>query len=125
MTRKKDKDFVKKLKLAMLESGLNQTSLAKKLGLTHSAISAWLNGRTNPSLDALKSAAQAMGRPVNYFFDNSNTEINGNQNIVGKDIKTQDKNDLEKEIILIKKELEVHRYKLENLSLKLEKISKK
>jgi len=47
MTVKKEKDFIKKLKLAMLESGFNQVSLAKKIGIKSNSVSQWLTGKNN------------------------------------------------------------------------------
>lgn len=75
-------------------------------------------------LKTLHKIASALGVNSNYFFDNF-TEVKGNKNIVQSKNVSTDKMDYEKEILLIKKELEVQRYKLENLELKLEKNKKK
>lgn len=122
--KKKNENFIKKLKLAMLEAGLNQVALAQKLGLRSASVSKWLVGDNNPKISTLEKIAKVTGKPVNYFFDNS-AEVNGNHNILHSSVGDAGKTDLEKDIELIKKELEVHRYKLENLELKIEQIKKK
>ena len=124
MTRNQNEAFVKKLKIALLESHLNTVSLAKKLGIQPGSVSKWMTGENNPKLSTLKKIAKITEKPINYFFDNS-TEVKGNQNIVQSKNISVGKMDYEKEILLIKKELEVQRYKLENLELKLEKNNKK
>ena len=122
--KKKNENFIKKLKLAMLEAGLNQVALAQKLGLRSASVSKWLVGDNNPKISTLEKIAKVTGKPVNYFFDNS-AEVNGNHNILHSSVGDAGKTDLEKDIELIKKELELHRYKLENLELRIEKIQKK
>lgn len=126
MTEKKEKDFIKKLKLAMLESGFNQVSLAKKIGIKSNSVSQWLTGKNNPKLSTLEKVAQATGKPVNYFFDNSpvgdgNNIVHGNHNSVeAKETAT-----LEKEIELLKAKQEVQRLAIANLMLRLEKLEHK
>nr|DAG77163.1 MAG TPA: Repressor protein CI [Caudoviricetes sp.] len=124
MTRKKNKKFIEKLKIALLQSGLNQVSLAKKLGIQAGSVSKWMTGENNPKISTLEKIAAATGKSVNYFFDNS-TELSGNHNIVSGSVGSNKNFNFEKELELIKKELEAHRYKLENLELKIEKIQKK
>lgn len=121
MTRNKNNKFIEKLKIAMLQSGLNQVSLAKKLGIQAGSVSKWMTGENNPKISTLEKIAKATGKPVNYFFDNS-ADVSGDHNIVQSSV---GKTTLEKDIELIKKELEVQRYKLENLELKIEQIKKK
>ena len=126
MTEKKEKDFIKKLKLAMLESGFNQVSLAKKIGIKSNSVSQWLTGKNNPKLSTLEKVAKATGKPVNYFFDNSpvgdgNNIVHGNHNSVeAKGTAT-----LEKEIELLKAKQEVQRLAIANLMLRLEKLEHK
>ena len=121
MNKNEEKILIKKLKLAMLESGLNQTQLAKKLGISSTSISQWLLGKTKPKYSTLEAVGKITGKPINYFFDNS-TAVNGSNNVVGEQ-NTINPN-FKEEIALIKKELEVHRYQIENIVLKLEKIQK-
>ena len=126
MTEKKEKDFIKKLKLGMLESGFNQVSLAKKIGIKSNSVSQWLTGKNNPKLSTLEKVAKATGKPVNYFFDNSpvgdgNNIVHGNHNSVeAKETAT-----LEKEIELLKAKQEVQRLAIANLMLRLEKLEHK
>ena len=126
MTEKKEKDFIKKLKLAMLESGLTQTDLAKKIGITQSSINKWIDGTNNPKISTLKKVAKATGKPVNYFFDNSpvgdgNNIVHGNHN----NVEAKETATLEKEIELLKAKQEVQRLAIANLMLRLEKLEHK
>ena len=126
MTEKKEKDFIKKLKLAMLESGFNQVSLAKKIGIKSNSVSQWLTGKNNPKLSTLEKVAKATGKPVNYFFDNSsvgdgNNIIHGSHN----NVETKETAALEKEIELLKAKQEVQRLAIANLMLRLEKLERK
>ena len=71
MTKKENENVIKQIKIAMAEMGLNQTSLAKKVGVKPNTVSQWLTGTNSPKMDTLKKVAKATGKPVNYFFDNS------------------------------------------------------
>ena len=119
MTRKNNTDFIKKLKLAMLESGLNQTKLAKKLGLNSSSISGWLLGKNNPKLSTLQDIAKATNKPLNYFFENSfNTTGN---NVAGRDNNIHQSTEIEtlkKDVLLLKKEVEILKLKINILNRK-------
>lgn len=121
MKRKKDEQFVKKLKLAMLESGFNQVTLAKKLGILPGSISKWMTGENNPKISTLEKLAKATGKPVNYFFDNS-TDVKGNGNIVGKNITVAA--DVKKDIALIMARMATLESKIENLELKYNLLKK-
>lgn len=121
MKRKKDEQFVKKLKLAMLESGFNQVTLAKKLGILPGSISKWMTGENNPKISTLEKLAKATGKPVNYFFDNS-TDVKGNGNIVGKNITVA--SDVKKDIALIMARMATLESKIENLELKYNLLKK-
>ena len=115
--------MAQKIKIYMLKKGITQRVLAQKLKVTPSAISGFLNGENALRTDTLDKIAKALGADANYFFDNS-TDVIGNQNFVTSSHKNNQGLDLLKEIQLIKKELEVHRLKLENIELKLEKNNK-
>ena len=121
MKRNKNEDFINKLKIALLESHLNTVSLAKKLGIQPGSVSKWMTGENNPKLSTLKNIAKATGKPINYFF----ADVKGNGNAVGNNNNTRIETDLKNDIDFIKKELEVHRLKLENLTLKIEKLQNK
>ena len=110
----------------MLESGFNQVSLAKKIGIKSNSVSQWLTGKNNPKLSTLEKVAQATGKPVNYFFDNSpvgdgNNIVHGNHNSV----KAKETATLEKEIELLKAKQEVQHLAIANLMLRLEKLEHK
>lgn len=126
MTDKKEKKFIKKLKLAMLESGLTQTDLAKKIGITQSSITKWIDGTNNPKISTLEKVAKATGKSVNYFFDNSPVG-DGNNIVHGSHNQTacKDTVSLEKEIELLKAKQEAQHLAIANLALRLEKLEHK
>lgn len=121
MTKKENENVIKQIKIAMAEMGLNQTSLAKKVGVKPNTVSQWLTGTNSPKMDTLKKVAKATGKPVNYFFDNS-TDVKGNQNIVGKNITVSP--DVEKDIALMRVKIEALESKIENLELKYNLLKK-
>lgn len=123
MTRKKDTDFVKKLKLAMLESGLNQVSLAKKLGLKPASVSQWFTGKNNPKMETVNKIARATSKPVNYFFDNY-TDVKGNNNVVGKNIKTAADENLRLKVELLGTKLELALTKITALEDELKRLKR-
>lgn len=121
MTKKENENVIKQIKIAMAEMGLNQTSLAKKVGVKPNTVSQWLTGTNSPKMDTLKKVAKATGKPVNYFFDNS-TDVKGNQNIVGKNITVSP--DVEKDIALMRVKIEALESKIENFELKYNLLKK-
>lgn len=121
MTKKENENVIKQIKIAMAEMGLNQTSLAKKVGVKPNTVSQWLTGTNSPKMDTLKKVAKATGKPVNYFFDNS-TDVKGNQNIVGKNINISA--DVEKDIKLLTAKITALESKIENLELKYNLLKK-
>ena len=123
MTRKKDADFIKKLKLAMLESGFNQVSLAEKLGIKPASISQWLTGKNNPKISTLEKVAKITGKPVNYFFDNS-VSVKGNSNIVGKNNKASS-DDLQKDMQILSTKIELLEAKLQILETEIKSLKHK
>ncbi|MGN0016557.1 MAG: helix-turn-helix domain-containing protein [Candidatus Avelusimicrobium sp.] len=120
----KNEKIIENLKLAMLENGLTQTSLAEKIGLTQSSIQKWLTGKNTPKLSTLEKVAKVTGKPINYFFSDDSTT----QNIVGNH-NTQHANkseiELKKEIELLKSRQEVQALTIENLKLRLERLEGK
>lgn len=115
MTKKETDKVIKKIKIAMAEEFITQTELAKKLGRTQGAISAWFKGRGSPDLETLMQVSDILKKPINYFFDNS-TAVKGNQNVVGKNITVS--SDVEKDIALMRVKIEALESKIENLELK-------
>lgn len=121
MTKKETDNIIKKIKIAMIESGFNQVSLAKKMGKTHSAINKMLNGGSTITMENLEKIATLTKRPINYFFDNS-TAVKGNQNVVGKNITVSSA--VEKDIALMRVKIEALESKIENLELKYNLLKK-
>lgn len=121
MTRKQNENLIKKIKIAMAEVGLNQTSLAEKLGVKPNTISQWLSGTNSPKLETLKKVARATGKNINYFFDSS-TQVSGNSNVVGKNIDISA--DVKKDIALLMAKMAAVESKIETLELKYNLLKK-
>lgn len=121
MTKKEEKDFIKKLRLAMLEKGFNQSSLARKLGVSHASVNAWLNAKANPSLAMLEKIARALGEPINYFF----ADVKGNGNAVGNGAQVNSNGDLKKDIELLSTQIKLLATKMELIENKIQKLEKK
>ncbi len=47
-------NFIEILEDIMIENGLNQTTLAKAIGVKQSQVSEWLKGKSKPGYDNLK-----------------------------------------------------------------------
>ena len=119
MTKKQEKDLIKKIKIAMIESGLNQVTLAEKMGKTHSAINKMLNGGSAITMANLEKIAALTKRPVNYFFDNS-TDVKGNHNVVGKNISVS--SDVKKDIVLLSTQIELLSAKIKIIETEVERL---
>lgn len=59
--------FTERLKELRKEKGLSQYALAKKTGLSHSAIAFWEQGQRVPSLEAAKTLAVFFGVSIDYL----------------------------------------------------------
>lgn len=57
-----------RLTLARHRRGLNNTKLARKVGLTAQTVSAYERGLREPPDDAVESLADALGFPLNFFY---------------------------------------------------------
>lgn len=115
MTKKETDKVIKKIKIAMAEEFITQTELAKKLGRTQGAISAWFKGRGSPDLETLMQVSDILKKPINYFFDNSGS-IKGNNNSIPADV--------EKDIKLLTAKIAALESKIENLELKYNLLKK-
>ena len=122
MTKKETDKVIKKIKIAMAEEFITQTELAKKLGRTQGAISAWFKGRGSPDLETLMQVSDILKKPINYFFDNS-TDVKGNQNIVGKNITVSP--NVDKDIKLLFAQVELLTAKMQLLEEKLKSLKQK
>ena len=56
--------FSENLKEFMKERNLNQLQLSKKIGVAHSAVSAWLSGKKEPSITSLWLLADFFGTDI-------------------------------------------------------------
>ena len=61
------KTFAERLKYAMGESGLNQSTLSERTGASKAAISQYLSGKNEPSKDRKKEIARKLGVQEDYF----------------------------------------------------------
>ncbi len=52
----------------MQAEGISQYALAKKLGISQSTISNWLNGKKEPSIESLWKLADYFGESVDYII---------------------------------------------------------
>ncbi len=53
-------DFIDILKDIMIDLNLNQTQLAKKIGVKQSQVSEWLKGKSKPGYDSLKAICKEL-----------------------------------------------------------------
>lgn len=60
--------FIKQLRQAREEAGLNQVQVAKKLGCTQSYISKLESGELKVDVVKLKEFAKLYGKNINYFI---------------------------------------------------------
>lgn len=103
----------KKIRAAMLDSGLNQTQLAKKLGISRQSLSEWLSTSANPKIEYIRKIAKITGKPVNYFFDNSPI-VTGDNNNVNSKIPS------DKDIIIMQQEIALMKKDIENINLRMQ-----
>ena len=65
--------FSKQLKKIMAEHNFSQVDLENKTGISQTVISRWCRGEAMPTFVSIKKLAQAFNVPLNYFFENTNT----------------------------------------------------
>lgn len=53
-------DFIDILKDIMIDMNLNQSSLARLVGVKQSQVSEWLKGKSKPSYDSLKAICKSL-----------------------------------------------------------------
>lgn len=61
------KEFIKNL----VDSGVPQTEIARKVGITPGAITNYLYGKTEPGLETIKKIAAAYGLPLSHFLEDN------------------------------------------------------
>ena len=118
MTKKEKEKLLKKIKIAMAESGTTQTDLAKKLGLTQAAVSAWFKGKGTPGIDTITRVADVLNKPVNYFF----AEVKGNGNAVGNGASVNPA--VEKDIKLLSTQVELLSAKIKIIEAEIKTLKK-
>ncbi len=69
MNDKKIKDLAKVIKEARREARLSQAALAKQIGVSDKAISAYETARTTPTLSKLKQISKVTNQPLTYFLE--------------------------------------------------------
>ncbi|WP_027631928.1 helix-turn-helix domain-containing protein [Clostridium hydrogeniformans] len=86
-----------KIKIIRKENKLTQVELAKKANISRSYLADIENNRYNPSLETLKSLANALGISVNKFFNEENeaTETSVNKDIL---LNKKDEKDIAKDL---------------------------
>src|SRR5271165_6286229 len=62
-----------RLREARLLAGLSQTDLAKSLGISFQAVQKYESGENRLSASRLLAAAEFVGKPVSFFFDELGT----------------------------------------------------
>ena len=120
MTKKEKEKVLKKIKVAMTEAGISQTELAKKLGLTQAAVSAWFHGKGTPGMETLTSLADALHKPINYFF----AEVKGSNNAVGNGAQVTADGDLQKDVKLLSVQVELLNAKIKLLEEEIKKMKR-
>ncbi|MBQ3835229.1 MAG: helix-turn-helix transcriptional regulator [Elusimicrobia bacterium] len=89
---------VDQLKKYMIEKGISQQDLAKKIGVIQQQISFWITGRHAPTLASIKKIADALRIPYENFLE----APKNSSDLDEKDIKILK---LEKEILELKLKL--------------------
>ena len=63
-------EFSETLKYYRRESGLRQSDIARRLGVSQNAISSWETGRTEPSLGQLSELCKVLNCPIEALTNN-------------------------------------------------------
>jgi transcriptional regulator with XRE-family HTH domain len=72
----KNELFRKNLKNLLVELDMSQQELADKMGIQRQQISYWIRGKNTPTDRSLKKIADALGKPINFFLENSELSNN-------------------------------------------------
>lgn len=65
-------DIVKKIDEIRVQRGWTFYKLAKESGLTQQTFTKWMEGKTTPTISALKSVCDAFGITLSNFFAENN-----------------------------------------------------
>ena len=63
-------DFAEKLKYYRRESGLRQSDIARRLGISQNAVSSWETGRTEPNLGQISELCRILDCPIEELTNN-------------------------------------------------------
>lgn len=118
MTRKKSTDVAQKIKIFMLENGISQRELAKKLKVAPQTVSQFLGGKYDLRTDTLEKIGKALGTPANYFF----AEVRGSA--VGANAKVVPDGDLQKDVKLLSVQVELLNAKIKLLEEEIKKMKR-
>lgn len=118
MTRKKSTDVAQKIKIFMMENGISQRDLAKKMKVAPQTVSQFLGGKYDLRMDTIEKITKALGAPGNYFF----AEVKGSA--VGPAAQLHADGETKKDIALILAKIETLESKIENLELKYNLLKK-
>lgn len=118
-----DDNLSEKIRQILKELDLTQDEFAKKIGTSRTMISKWVTGESNITLTSLKKIAEAANKPLQFFFDESTNQNNTNPPIPNL-TPNKDSRDIWTEIDFLKKETELLKTQIENLTLKI-KLSNK
>jgi transcriptional regulator with XRE-family HTH domain len=123
-------DLSKKIKKAMLDKGIKQKELARRLGVSQATVSQFLQEGADLRKSTIEKIWEALDMPVNYSFNNSVTNTGDNNTIIkgAKNIESPSAILLvQKEVELLKKENELRckdidllKKEVENIGLKLQ-----
>ncbi|MGX9522917.1 helix-turn-helix domain-containing protein [Vibrio mediterranei] len=80
------KDIGKRIKSARITQGLNQTQLAKLLGVKPQTVSSWERGISRPDVGILKKLSSVLGLSVELLIDETKLNFDGVLVPVVKDI---------------------------------------
>jgi transcriptional regulator with XRE-family HTH domain len=109
----KNELFRKKLREVLNEKNLTQKQLAEKLGIAQEQVSFWVTGIRNPRYASLKKIADALDKPINFFFEKSDLEKSGGA--VQWDEFDGFKREVAKDVETLKKDIEILKLQIELL----------
>jgi transcriptional regulator with XRE-family HTH domain len=122
----KNELFRKNLKNLLVELDMSQQELADKMGIQRQQISYWIRGKNTPTDRSLKKIADALGKPINFFLENSgvnNSEV-GSDNVKIVNAEKTVKYIRREEFEVLKKDIEIIKLQIELLKRDLLKSKK-
>lgn len=119
MTRKKSEDIANKIKIFMLNNGISQRELAKKLKVAPQTVSRFLTGDYAMRTDTLEKITEALGAPANYFF----SEVHGSA--IGANAQVHNAAEMQKDIKLLATQVELLSAKMLLMEQEIKSIKKK